>query len=129
MNKDDLKPKMTECRYGEILNGLIGEYDEIFLYAAEADYQGYVKVAWGPGEYDYQDKNYYFYEYSYGSCSGCDDWESRGLSNLEIAKEMIEGTVKFEKKEDFIKFLDNYKSDEWDHVEKFYKKEEKDEIL
>lgn len=124
MNKEELKPKMTECRYGEILNGLINEYAKIFLYGAEADYQGFVKIAW---KEKYDNKKYYFYEYNYGSCSGCDDWESRGLTNWEIAQEMIRDTVKFDKKEDFIKFLDNYKSNEWDHVEKFYKKEGKDE--
>lgn len=114
MRLQHLVPKIKDCRYGEVLEGLIGEYSEILLYFGCADYQGDVAVGW-------EDENkYYFYEYSYGSCSGCDEWESRSLSSLEIAKEMMEGTVKFENKKQAFEFFNNYKRYEHDNVKKFY---------
>ena len=77
MYLDKLTPRIKECRYGEVLEGLIGNYSHILAYCGESDYQGSVAVAWE------SEGKFYFYEYSYGSCSGCDDWESRGLSLMK----------------------------------------------
>ena len=105
MRKENLKPKLEECRYGEILSGLLSEYANIYAYHGEADYQGSVAIAWSETKRYGSSEVYFFYEYSYGSCSGCDEWEDRGLTHMEIASEMIRDTSKFEKEEELIEFL------------------------
>lgn len=77
----------NDCRYGSIAAPLF-EGCEIVLDDSEADYQGQAKVV---GKRP--DGSYIFYEWSYGSCSGCDDWENRSLSDAQIFEEMKADSV------------------------------------
>ena len=54
-------------------------------------------------------KTYIHYEYSYGSCCGCDEWEARKLNSFEIEREMYNGMV-FMDKEALLKYVENMTS-------------------
>jgi hypothetical protein len=47
------------------------------------------------------DGRIFSYKYYYGSCSGCDDWEDRGLTTEQITQEMIEGGTYFNNLEEY----------------------------
>lgn len=70
------------CRYSECLEKIVGDKD-IIHERSYSDYQGSVCIL-----ADMNDETYLFYEYSYGSCSGCDTWESAGYSDSKIVEEM-----------------------------------------
>ena len=72
----------SQCRYGDEAAVLFGDTEVIWENSLD-DYQGHAKVlAMAP------DGFFLFYEWSYGSCSGCDDWEARGLDHDQIVAEM-----------------------------------------
>lgn len=72
----------SKCRYGWIAGNIFGEA-EILWESSYADYQGNADIfALMP------DGTFVHYEWTYGSCSGCDEWEDRGLTDEEIEKEM-----------------------------------------
>lgn len=70
------------CRYGGIAERLFGN-SEVLWEDSQDDYQGHAKVLCKNGENEYA-----FYEWNYGSCSGCDTWEANNTSPDEIEKEM-----------------------------------------
>jgi len=71
-----------KCRYGEIASRIFGEA-EIIWERSEAGYQGSANVLAAM-----PDGTFVHYEWTYGSCSGCDEWEARGLSDDEVEQEM-----------------------------------------
>ena len=75
-----------ECRYGDILGCLIG-CAEVIWEKSVSGYQGDVSILWKV------DGEFYFYGYSYGSCSSCDEWEHRKLTDTEILSEMGRGVI------------------------------------
>lgn len=79
----------SRCRYGEVAERLFGEGDVIWEHSY-ADYQGYANVL-----VKLPNGMFAHYEWWYGSCSGCDDWENRNLSDDEVLKEMREETAWF----------------------------------
>ena len=80
----------NECRYGYNARNIWGDSEIIWEYS-EADYQGGASfLAIDPNGI------FSFYEWSYGSCSGCDDWENRELSDEEIEIEMRSDAVYFD---------------------------------
>ncbi len=83
----------SECRYSECAEEIFGDADIIWE-DSEADYQGHVDLVGVK-----PDGTVIMYEYSYGSCSGCDDWENRELSNEEIVEEMKRNCISFTKNE------------------------------
>ena len=90
----------SKCRYGDVAQNIWG-IAEILWEKSEADYQGSASfVAKMP------DGRYCFYEWSYGSCGGCDTWEAAHLSDSEIQQEMDESAAWFDDKEMFEKFID-----------------------
>jgi hypothetical protein len=91
------------ARYSEILEELLGELGakEVLLRKYEADYQGFVKVG-----VLLEDGQVFFYEYSYGSCSGCDEWESRGLDDFQVKSAMRADAVMYSSREKFQEWLD-----------------------
>jgi hypothetical protein len=73
----------SDCRYGEIAANIWGDWDIVWE-NSDADYQGHATIL------AEKDGAYCFYEWWYGSCSGCDDWEARDLTDAEIEAEMRE---------------------------------------
>jgi hypothetical protein len=70
------------CRYGDVI-GKIFEGGDVIWENSMADYQGYANVLAAM-----PDGSFIHYEWTYGSCSGCDEWEARGLSDEEIWEEV-----------------------------------------
>ena len=82
----------SDCRYGGVLtdylrNSLIAAEDSESAYQGQAtiliinDY-GITELGW-----------------SYGSCSGCDDWESRDLASPQILGEMLSSSATYTDRE------------------------------
>lgn len=80
----------SQCRYGEIA-GRIFDGAEVIFEHSENDYQGYANVF-----AQLRDGRFCHYEWSYGSCGGCDEWESQELTDDEIESEMRSGAVFFD---------------------------------
>lgn len=72
----------SRCRYGDDAEELFGAGDVIWE-SSEDDYQGFANVF-----VSLPDGRFAHYEWSYGSCSGCDEWESRELNHDAIVGEM-----------------------------------------
>lgn len=89
------------ARYAYVLEDLIIALKgkEVLYLKYESDYQGYVDI-----DVLLEDGRVFSYEYSYGSCSGCDDWEYRQLTDQQILEEMKKGATYFDKLEDYQKF-------------------------
>lgn len=83
----------VRCRYGSIAEGVWGDWDLIWE-DAEVDYQGHASFLVKKGN------KYVFYEWHYGSCSGCDGWEAADATNEEIAQEMQERAAVFNSKKE-----------------------------
>jgi len=89
----------NQCRYGEVAERIWGT-SEILWEQSYADYQGEaVILALMP------DGQLCFYEWTYGSCSGCDDWEYRCLSDSEIEQEMRNTAVYFGTFDELLEFF------------------------
>jgi hypothetical protein len=75
-----------EARYAEIAVKMYGDWDLLWE-NSEVDYQGYVEfLATKEGKYVYL-------EWSYGSCSHCDEWED--LSDEEVESSMRKLAMEF----------------------------------
>lgn len=76
-------------RYSELLEEVLEELgvDKVLREDFEDDWQGYVDV-----DVLLNDGRIYSYKYWYGSCSGCDDWESDGLPDDNIKTIMKNAT-------------------------------------
>jgi hypothetical protein len=72
----------STCRYGDVAERIFGEA-EILWEHSEDDWSGNANLfAKMP------DGQFCHYEWTYGSCCGCDDWEDRGLSDDAVEAEM-----------------------------------------
>ena len=91
---------VEQARYSDDLEVVINELKPLHLkwLEYEADYQGYVNI-----DVLLEDGRVFSYEYSYGSCSGCDEWEHRSLRDYELRKEMIKGSVIYSDMETYMK--------------------------
>lgn len=70
------------CRYGDCAVEAFGPDSEVIWEDSSRDYQSACILIRTPaGEYIH-------YEWTYGSCSGCDGWESAGLEGAQIVAEM-----------------------------------------
>lgn len=72
----------SRCRYGDVAGRIFGEAEIIWEHS-EDDYQGSANVL-----ARLPNGHFAHYEWTYGSCSGCDEWESRGLTDDEIERDM-----------------------------------------
>ena len=84
----------TECRYEENLNYALkslGGIKKILRLDFDSDYQGYIDC-----DVLLKNDKIFSYKYEYGSCSACDDWEHRELSDEEISSEMIKEATIFD---------------------------------
>lgn len=89
----------SECRYGEVAEQIWGEA-EIIWENSEADYQGHAAILALTA-----DGRWWFYEWWYGSCSGCDSWEDAGLTDDQIQAEMENTAAVFQDIEVLKRFL------------------------
>ncbi|RJO62630.1 MAG: hypothetical protein C4542_03005 [Dehalococcoidia bacterium] len=78
------------CRYGSEAATAFPNAEIIWEHS-EADYQGFANIL---GRLS--DGRFFHYEWTYGSCSGCDEWESAGYGDDEIVKMMQEAAVYFD---------------------------------
>jgi hypothetical protein len=90
----------SKCRYGEIAGKIWGSWD-ILWEDAEDDYQGHAAFVAKNGNI------YCFYEWWYGSCSGCDGWEAAEMSETDILLTMFKEAILFENKQEIIKWTEN----------------------
>lgn len=89
----------SQCRYGDIAEKVFGKWDIIWE-DSEADYQGHATILGKKG------RKYVFYEWWYGSCSGCDGWEADGKDDKAIEKEMKDTAMWFDGKKELKDWLD-----------------------
>lgn len=88
----------SSCRYGDVAGRIWGTW-EILWEDSEADYQGHATILAKKG------RRYSFYEWWYGSCSGCDGWEADGKDDDAVEKEMRETAMWFTGKTALKKWL------------------------
>ena len=83
--------ELGSCRYAEILEEYLNSINakKILDQRYESDYQGFVDIS-----VLLEDGRVFSYEYWYGSCSGCDEWESQDYSDDKI-KEIMEVEATF----------------------------------
>lgn len=93
------KTTAAQCRYGDIAGNIWGDW-EIIWEDSEADYQGHASILARKGQ------RYCFYEWWYGSCSGCDGWEADGKDDAAIEAEMRDTAIWFESKAELKRWLD-----------------------
>ena len=89
----------SKCRYGHIAGRIFGDA-EIIYEESEDDYQGQAFVL-----ASMPDGTYATYAWSYGSCSGCDEWEYRELTEEQIETEMLRDTARFTSRKTLERFL------------------------
>jgi hypothetical protein len=84
------------CRYSEILDKLLEHMGAVKVLRLESDcsYQGSVDT-----DVLLSNGRIFSYQYSYGSCSGCDTWEAKGYSDEQIMEDMKQGATEFSKEE------------------------------
>jgi hypothetical protein len=97
----------AKCRYGGIFGKIVGDEAEVIWERSEADYQGSAEVLVILGKDADLDWGLYavHYKWIYGSCSGCDAWESRDLTALEVMREMLNEAVFLTSKEQFQEYV------------------------
>jgi len=89
----------SQCRYGDNAEVIWGDWD-ILWEDSEADYQGHASF------FAEKDGKFCFYEWWYGSCSGCDGWAADELTDEQIEKEMQETALWLDSKEEVLKWLE-----------------------
>lgn len=97
----DIKKACDDARYSENLQQVISKLrgEEILRLSYESDYQGDVDI-----DVLLSDGRVFSYNYNYGSCSGCDEWESRGLSDNEIEATMLSEATIFDSRKQYDKW-------------------------
>jgi hypothetical protein len=101
------------CRWSELVGEVLDlDNAEIVWESSEADYQGFAKVVAVT-----KDDKIIHYEWSYGSCSGCDAWEDEPVEEVkgEIKKTasiLYKGNYKkykpFESNPDIVASIESY---------------------
>jgi hypothetical protein len=91
----------SQCRWSEYAEELIGN-DYILWEDASNDYQGHAKIL------SYNNNQFSYIEWSYGSCSGCDSYE--GLPDEDIRKEFKKDCMVFSDPFVFVNWMNMLKS-------------------
>jgi hypothetical protein len=89
----------SRCRYGDVA-GRLFDGATILHEDSEDDYQGHADVI-----AVLRDGRFCHYRWDYGSCSGCDEWEDRGLTDDEIEDEMRRDAVYCDDADTFAKYI------------------------
>ena len=84
---------LESCRYCDELGTALKEVraSKLLFLSYTSDYQGSVDVS-----ALLEDGRVFSYEYSYGSCSGCDSWEAEELTYDAIVQEMVKNGTYFD---------------------------------
>lgn len=96
--------ELKDCRYAENAFSLLAGH-EILAFEGYYDYQGSARVLAKRLEGIEGFYEYLYVDWSWGSCSGCDDWEARNLTDDEIIEEMRRSAARFETLEQVCVFL------------------------
>jgi len=88
-------------RYSNILEAVVNRLGgvEVLRLEYEADYSGFVDI-----DVILKDGRVFSYKYWYGSCSGCDEWESRDLTEEEIVEIMLSEATYFTNRDQYCKW-------------------------
>lgn len=100
--------ELEYARYTDNLKSVIeklGGGVEFLRKEYEADYQGSVDV-----DILLNDGRVFSYYYGYGSCSGCDEWEARELSDEEIEAVILQECTIFDTRESYEQWRENVKA-------------------
>ena len=89
----------SKCRYGDNAENIWGDWNVLWE-DSEDDWQGHAAFL------AEKDGKYVYYYWSYGSCSGCDNWESEGLNTEQIEKEMLKEATFFDNIKQYKKFAE-----------------------
>ena len=89
----------SRCRYGDVAERVFGEAEIIWEHS-EDDWQGSANLL-----AKMPDGRFAHYEWTYGSCSGCDTWEASGMTDDAIEAEMRQTTAWFDNAETLCKYL------------------------
>ena len=97
----DVTKAVDQARYSDNLESLLNKLEavKILSVAYESDYQGFVDI-----DALLKDGRVFSYKYWYGSCSGCDDWEYRNLSDDAIEEEMLREATIFDNVEQYLEW-------------------------
>jgi hypothetical protein len=98
------------CRWSELFAKLIGGW-YILYESGEPDYQGSAEVL------AYKDGQFYFVEWSWGSCSYCDPWED--LEESKIMEEISRDSMYFPDAALFYSWITMLKSTNDNKADKF----------
>lgn len=98
----NIEEKTEGARYSENLQAVLENLKakEILFLEYESDYQGFVDI-----EVLLEDGRIFSYKYWYGSCSGCDDWEARELTDNQIEAEMLKDAAFFDNIEQYNEYI------------------------
>lgn len=102
---------VMNCRYGDNLLYVLKTINakEILSVDYECDYQGFVDI-----DALLDDGRVFSYKYYYGSCSSYDEWESLGLSDLQIEDRMLQEATFFDDIDQYKKWV-NLKNERKEH--------------
>ena len=89
----------SKCRYGRIAGRIFGDA-EIIWESSEADCQGHANILAAM-----PDGTFVHYEWTYGSCSGCDEWESKDMTDELVEAEMRETMAVLKSREICARYL------------------------
>lgn len=97
------------CRYSDLLHTLLVHLGakKLLFFEGDNDYQGFLDV-----DVLLKDGRVFSYKYTYGSCSGCDEWESRCLEEDQIIECMEQEATFFEDYRSYYKWAVNTRK-EW----------------
>jgi len=103
----DIQEEVDRARYSEILQTVLTTIGaKVLLHKDyESDYQGYVDIS-----VLLDDGRVYSYQYSYGSCSGCDEWEAESYSDEKIEQIMMDEATIFDNIEQYNEYRKNIKN-------------------
>jgi len=93
----------SSCRYGDVAGNVWGDWN-ILWEDSESDYQGHASFL------AEKDGRFCFYEWSYGSCSGCDTWEAEGFDDARVEQEMRDGALWLDTEEQLRNWLEMLES-------------------
>ena len=93
----------AQCRYGDIAVRAFGGISDLIWECSQDDWQGSANIL--VSIYDIEREVFIHYEWHYGSCSGCDDWEGRGLIDFEIIQEMIRDCTQLNSREELERYI------------------------
>jgi hypothetical protein len=90
----------AKCRYGDNAVSVFGLDSELIWEHSEDDYQGFANIL-----VRCTDGRFAHYEWTYSSCSVCDEWEAEGHDDEKIEAIMRESAAWFSTPEEVSRYL------------------------